>query len=78
MNVNAVIKTKVEVNPVDILKQLKKDYYLNECFIEDNKIYKWVDVGCHKADYEKRLVSEDVNKARLLSSIDFLLNELSN
>lgn len=76
ISVDATIRTKAEVNPRDFIKTLKNKKFSEDSFVKDNKVYKWVDVGYHKSDYEESFVSDNPDDVEMLVALNTLLKLL--
>lgn len=77
VEVRGLISTKVQVDPLEVLSQIRDNKFGQGVTVVDGEIVKWVDVGYHKADYEKRVISRDSEKVKALEALNTLVDYLS-
>lgn len=76
IKVDAIVKTKAEINPIDVIMAIKNSKFSEDSFVRDNKIYSWIDVGYHKSEYEESFVSDNPDDVEMLLALNTLLKLL--
>lgn len=71
LDVNAIVHTKVEVDALSCLYAIRRKLIGNgpDLHIHEGKLCDWEDVGYHKSEYERKVISEDTSKVLLFESI---------
>lgn len=76
IKVDAIVKTKAEIDPIDVIIAIKNAKFTEDSFVRDNKVYSWIDVGYHKSEYEESFVSDNQADVEMLNALNTLLKLL--